>query len=139
MLLALPSWQPDSCLTPRCETAIEAPAGPPTSTSSVVSRWCCSGSVRCWWCCRPFEGLGCRLLNMRPTARHGAGTRRRDAQLGSRAPGPSGRGRFGAGVGRSRISEQTDGDHVDVPGEDAMQLLAKAILWLHVTLYRLTN
>jgi deazaflavin-dependent oxidoreductase (nitroreductase family) len=44
-----------------------------------------------------------------------------------------------AGVGRSRISGQTDGNNVDRRQEDGVQLIARAVLWLHVTLYRLTN
>jgi hypothetical protein len=44
-----------------------------------------------------------------------------------------------AGVGRSRISDQTDGNNVDRRREDGVQLIARAVLWPHVTLYRLTN
>jgi hypothetical protein len=44
-----------------------------------------------------------------------------------------------AGVGRSRISGQTDGNKVDRRREDGVQLIGRAVLWLHVTLYRLTN
>jgi F420H(2)-dependent quinone reductase len=42
-------------------------------------------------------------------------------------------------VGRSRISGQTDGHQIGAREDDGMQLVTKAALWLHATLYRLTN
>jgi deazaflavin-dependent oxidoreductase (nitroreductase family) len=42
-------------------------------------------------------------------------------------------------VGLSGICGQTDGHQLGAREDDGMRLVAKAVLWLHSTLYRLTN
>ena len=50
-----------------------------------------------------------------------------------------GRGRLRGIWPDKGISGQTDGQHVGARAEDGGQLLAKAVLWLHVSLYQLKN